>query len=172
MALVVAVLGVLFGIVVAIKVRDAGALFISAIALFAAFIVGVVIDAPVAWVTRDKVDISYELAALNDGRSTQGSFFLGSGSIDSVSSFMFYAKEGDGYVLRDWPASSSKVVETDGTPRAVYSCDDYGTVPRPFRWTTKMILDDGWGWIDCQHAFVTFYVPPGSVKQQYDLDAQ
>lgn len=172
MAFVVAALGILLGIFLAIKNRDGAYIFVCGMAAFAAFFVGILIDGPVAWITRDKVDITYSLAALNDGRKTEGGFFLGSGQIDSVPSFMFYAKDGDGYVLRDWSADSSRVVETDGTPRAVYHCDDYGSVPRPFRWTTKMILDDGWGWIDCGHASVTFYVPPGSVKQSYDLDAQ
>lgn len=172
MAVIVAVLGVLLGIFLAFKNREFSYIMVSAISLFVAFIVGVVIDGPINWAMRDKVDVTYGLAALNDGRKTQGSFFLGSGTIDSVPSFMYYAEDGDGYVLRDWSARSSRVVETTGKPRAVFTCDDYGSVPRPFRYSVKMILDDGWGWVDCRHAFVTFYVPPGSVKQEITLDAQ
>ena len=172
MALVVLIGFILTGIVLSIKYREGGPMMLALFGLFAAMIAGLAIDGPVAWATRSKVDMSYNLAALNDGKDTRGSFFLGSGTIDSVPSFMFYAEDGDGYGLRDWPASSSRVVETSGDPHVVYHCDDYGSVPRPFRWTTKMILDDGWGWIDCQHASLTFYVPAGSVKQSYTLDAQ
>lgn len=174
MALIILGLFVLIGVGGAIIYREFGFVLFAAMGFIFALMAGLLIDWPVSWATRDKVDITYELGALNDGRSTKGSFFLGSGSIDSVPSFMYYVKDGDGFVLRDWPARSSKVIETDSTPRVVYRCDDYGTVPRPFRWTTKMMEDSGWvdEWIDCGHAFVTFYVPPGSVKQQYNLDAQ
>jgi len=172
MALIVTVLGLIFSIYMMIRHRDSIYFMLVAFSIAAGLITGLVVDAPVAMLTRSHVDVSYNLAALNDGKDTRGSFFLGSGQIDSVPSFMFYAQDGDGYVLRSWDADSSRVVETDGTPRAVYTCDDYGTVPRPFRWTTKMILDDGWGWVDCDHAFVTFYVPHNSIKQQYNLDAQ
>jgi hypothetical protein len=172
MALIVFIGFVLTAIFLAIKHREGGPLILIVFGLFAAFIAGLAVDAPVAWATRSNKDISYNLAALNDSKNTRGSFFLGSGTIDSVPSFMFYAEDGDGYVLRSWDASSSRVVETDGKPHVVYHCDDYGTVPRPFRYPVKMILDDGWGWVDCRHASLTFYVPAGSVKQSYTLDAQ
>ena len=138
--------------------------------LMGSLLTALIIDAPVSWIMRDRAEFSYDLGALNDGRSTQGSFFLGSGTIDSVPSFMYYERDGDGYVLRDWPASSSKVVETKGDPQVVYNCYDYSSVPRPFRWAPQM-MEDG-SVYDCRHAFVTFYVPPGSVQQQYILDAQ
>lgn len=173
MALVVFVLFVIAAIFLAIKHREGSLLGLIVFGLFGALISGLVIDAPVAMATRSSKNVTYNLAALNDGKDTRGSFFLGSGTIDSVPSFMFYAEDGDdGYFLRSWDASASRVVETSGTPRVVYHCDDYSTVPRPFRWSTKMILDDGWGWVDCRHASLTFYVPTGSVRQQYTLDAQ
>lgn len=158
-------------VVFAIKEREGMvAMFGLAAAVIGGLLTALIVDAPVAWVQRDRVDFSYSLGALNDGRETQGSFFLGSGTIDSVPSFMYYVQEGDGYVLRDWPASSSKVVETEGDPKVVYNCYDYSDVWLPFRWAPQMVEDGSV--YDCRHAFVTFYVPPGSVKQQYTLDAQ
>lgn len=158
------------GIVLAIALRDALCLLGGLItALIGAIFTGLLIDLPVNAIQRDKINETYNLAALNDGKSTEGSFFLGSGTVDSVPSFMFYAKDGDGYVLRSWDAASSRVVETEGAPRVVYTCDDYSSVPAPFKWAAYMILED---YVDCEHASVTFYVPPGSVKQQYTLDAE
>lgn len=171
MAIIVVAICVLTCLFLGVKQRESWYIFPAVMSLFVGLFVGLVIDGPVNWAMREKTDFTYNLATLNDGRETQGSFFLGSGTIDSVPSFMFYEEDGDGYVLRDWPASSSRVVETTGEPHVVYTCDDYSDVPRPFRWTAVMITEDG-DYIDCQHAFVTFYVPPGSVKREVTLDAQ
>lgn len=158
-------------VVFAVKEREGMiAMFGLVAAMMGGLLTALIIDAPVAWIQRDRAEFSYNLGALNDGRSTKGSFFLGSGTIDSVPSFMFYAEDGDGYVLRDWSAAPSRVVETEGKPRVVYNCYDYSDVWLPFRWAPQM-LEDG-SLYDCGHAFVTFYVPPGSVQQQYTLDAQ
>ncbi len=140
---------------------------VTAIAAIAGMLV---INLPASIFLKDDVVLEYNLKAMQDGSSTTGSFFLGSGTINDVPSFMYYVEYDDGSVsLESAYASDSVVVETDENPRVTYECEYYGDIPTALIWPVNHFGTDGD--YDCTGT-VTFYVPENSVKSQYVLDAE
>lgn len=97
------------------------------------------------------------LAALQDGSSSSGSFFLGSGTYDEHPSFFYYEKSGNEYHLEHIDADLAVVIETSEAPRVEYQ---HEVGDHPF-WAIPVAGYD----------HVKFYVPEGSVISNYSLDA-
>lgn len=102
------------------------------------------------------------------GSEGRGGFFGGFGSIDSEAVFMYYTKDGEYYKLRHVDADRVKIVQTDeGQPRYEKQCgnsaDLAGWLRMPF-WDYDSIICDS-------YSDLTFFVPEGSIKQQFNLDA-
>lgn len=105
-----------------------------------------------------EVESTSKLAALQDGHSSYGSFFLGSGSYNEAPAFFYYERHGkDVYTLEHAYAEYATVVETDDAPRVEYLEEKSD---HPF-----------WAIPVAPESFVTFYVPRGSVMSNYSLDA-
>lgn len=97
------------------------------------------------------------IAALGDGSSISGRFYLGSGTIDEKMVFNYYADNGGSYSLMQAGAEISSIVEDDG------KYVETSVKVTPSRWYT-------FGMETVTH--VTFHVPKNSVKNNYILDAQ
>lgn len=127
------------------------------------------ISMPVSYAMVDKIEVEHKIRVMKDGSETQGSFFLGSGSVDGEPAFMYYEVDENGAArLKDVDADRASVVETDGTPRVVQECDDFRDVPEFLTFPINMFTDGG---IDCYGDY-TFYVPKGSIRDGYVLDAE
>jgi hypothetical protein len=122
------------------------------------------------WV--EDTPVQSRLVSLADGSSTHGSFFLGSGSVDSEPVFFFYRESDDGsYRLEHRDAEYVSIVETSGVPHMETLCVDYSHLPRWFDW--PLPRSEAPNYSDCRdNDPTTFYVPEGSIKSNYILDAQ
>lgn len=117
--------------------------------------------APVAYNAVKVPDVTYsDLATLNDGSGVQGSFFLGSGTINSTAVFMYYTNDNGVYRLNHVDADYATVTYTDGPPRLLY----HNTKSGNHFWALDWFGDD--------YTQYEFQVPAGSVKQSFNLDAQ
>lgn len=132
----------------------------------AGFVVALFVGA-VVYGGTSVVDRTVRLESLQDGSSVRGSFFLGSGVINEVSVFTWYEQPQLGsYRQARADADDSTVHYTDQAPRYVVHIEKYqdGSF-----WGT-------WGWrLDAGNEVYRtydFYVPKGSVKSSYELDAK
>ena len=116
--------------------------------------------------------VTSDIVSLADGQGTHGSFFLGSGSIDSKPVFFFYRQSANGsFRLEHRDADNVSIVETTGQPYMETLCVDYSHLPRWFDWPVKR--SEAPDYNDCRtNDPTTFYVPEGSIKSNYILDAQ
>ena len=103
---------------------------------------------------------STPLACLNDGTSLKGNFFLGSGYVDEQMTYTYYVKVKDYYKLEQLPASDVLIKYTKGPARILKveqvednSFRSYFGIGRP---NTRFVI----------------YVPKGSIKNNYQLDAK
>lgn len=119
-----------------------------------------------AWITYHDETKTFEMKSIGTSTATQGrytsSIFLGSGYISQEPVYYWYGKNPDGsYTLANVTAGLSRVIETtDGNPRAVCqrgvsSWPDFVSEP----------YDDANDGTHC-----TFYVPPGSIASDIDLE--
>ena len=97
------------------------------------------------------------LVTLQDGTSVSGRFFLGSGSVDGKPGYTYYRGDGvNGFSLESVAANKAIVKYSTEAPRV------------------EKILTCGPGLFSnsCVSSQYVFYVPEGSVKQDYTLDAK
>jgi hypothetical protein len=142
--------------------------------LFAALAVGVGAGVPtgiVYEVQRTTAPIESSLKTLADGQGVEGRFFLGSGSVDSEPVFFYYSgSDQDGYRLRHVDADYVTIHETDDEPKMVRYCEDNSTVSGWVTWPLKTYTGSRY---DCYSDSEThFYVPRGSIQNNYILDAE
>lgn len=113
------------------------------------------------------VERTVRLESLQDGSSVRGSFFLGSGVIDEVSVFTWYEQPQPGsYRQARADADSSTVHYTDGAPRYIVHIEQ---IEGGSFWGTWGFRGDSGDEVNRTY---DFYVPKGSVKSQYELDAK
>lgn len=137
---------------------DAFCLFIVGMVTFiGGMIMNAIIQTAVTG-THYEVSQTYELHTLHDSSGTTGSFFLGSGTIDSKPVFMYYEKQGDSYFLRHADADFATVIESTSTPHVDKLVERANN-----KW---------WGLAFGAGHSVNFYVPKGSVVSNYTLDAK
>lgn len=109
-------------------------------------------------VNNDETVKVVPLASLSDGSGIHGSFFLGSGYVDSRPMFMYYTNNGGVYRLKQEPADRSFVTYTDGPPQLVIHYENSSN-----RWVS-VVNDDS--------PEYEFRVPQGSVKSDFTLDTK
>lgn len=128
-----------------------------------------------------RTPVDQDIVSLNDGTGTTGRFFLGSGYIDSHPVFFYYTGDGfNGYRAHTINAEHADVKYTTGAPHMEAYCQDWTNAAKwsyiPFwHWGNKPDSVDDPGCTDENYdidVWVTFYVPPGSVQQNYTLDSQ
>ena len=130
-----------------------------------AILIGGIIGTAVAFALLAKTEIvktTYNLEALQDNNSVKGSFYLGSGQIDGKMKYVFYYENDGYYKLEQADYNEVKVKYSDEKPKAE-------------RFNRKYIKDafiNNFA-IDCNcYQEYIIYVPKGTIKQNYSLDAQ
>ena len=104
----------------------------------------------------EEVVEKYDLVAINDAQSVNGSFFLGCGSINENMYFVFYFEKADG-------AIQYKRVKAEWC--SVYESDEYKT-PKAELINKGNLLSGA-----CYES-AKFYVPVGTIKRNYNLDLE
>ena len=130
-----------------------------------ALFIGAIIGTVVAFALPAKTEIvktTYNLEALQDNNSVKGSFFLGSGQIEGKMKYIFYYKMDGFYKLEQADYEEVKVKYSDEKPKA----------ERFNRKNVKDAFINNFA-IDCnRYQEYIIYVPKGTIKQNYTLDAQ
>lgn len=129
----------------------------------------------------ERTAVSQPIASLGDTTGVHGNFFLGSGQVDSHPAYFYYTGDGtNGFQAHQINANYADIKYTTGEPRLELYCRDWthaaewAYVPG-WKWGSSPndVYDGGCraddGSID---VWATFYVPEGSVQQNYTLDAQ
>lgn len=108
-----------------------------------------------------KLEKTIYLENLSDGNSMSGSFFLGCGTIDNVWNYSFYYMEPNGNIklqsIKDDGSTKINIFYTKSRPRV-----------NQYRWVETKPWQFG---IASGNIKYEFYIPAGSVKQQFILDA-
>jgi len=108
------------------------------------------------------VKTTYNLEALQDNNSVTGSFFLGSGQIEGKMKYVFYYERDGFYKLEQADYEEVKVKYSNEKPKA----------ERFNRKNVKDAFINNFA-IDCNcYQEYIIYVPKGTIKQNYTLDAQ
>jgi hypothetical protein len=101
-----------------------------------------------------------DIVALQDGNATQGSFFLGTGVIDSTPKYTFYINE----------SGAKQLVSIDANDIRVYDNADHPYVVR------QHDCELSWGdWFAvCMDSdrYTEVHVPAGTIRSDYVLDAK
>lgn len=108
-----------------------------------------------------------KLESLVDGSDIRGSFFLGSGVINEVSVFTWYEQSEPGsYRQEQADADVSTVHFTTDAPHYVLTVKRHDDGPFIGKWGLRADAGEGVEWT------YDFYVPKGTIKNNYTLDAQ
>lgn len=133
--------------------------------VFLGLLIGGVIGTAIAFALPAKTEIvktTYNLEALQDNNSVKGSFFLGSGQIEGKMKYVFYYERDGFYKLEQADYEEVKVKYSDEKPKA----------ERFNRKNVKDAFINNFA-IDCNcYQEYIIYVPKGTIKQNYSLDAQ
>lgn len=103
-----------------------------------------------------------ELAAMQDGIQTSGQFFLGSGSVDEETYYLFYAKTGETSYVMDKRTTNTSTIFEDEEHEPYLT--DYDQVFRTDLWL--------WIALPTLSRRSEFHIPKGSVLQNFRLDLQ
>jgi len=119
------------------------------------------------WRYIDRTISDDKITSLDLGQVTEGSFFLGSGSIDGETYYYYYKYESDGgFTLQKAPTKFSKIY-MDSTPENSHVVISNGDVnPTQCRndWSDDLCRKEAWV---IQKNYV-FHIPKGSIKRDYN----
>ena len=102
------------------------------------------------------------MAALQDGSSIEGSFFLGCGSINEKMTYTFLmGNEEEGFKMEQVDASSVTIKFTEDAPH-------YTKMRSKLNWYGRFL----WGVDSIGASEYVFYVPEGTIKYNYNIDLQ
>ena len=130
-----------------------------------AIIIGGIIGTALAFVLPAKTEIvktTYNLEALQDNNSVKGSFFLGSGQIEGKMKYVFYYERDGFYKLEQADYSKVKVKYSNEKPKA----EIFNRKNVKDAFINNFAID-----CNCYQEYI-IYVPKGTIKQNYSLDAQ
>ena len=128
-------------------------------------IIGIIIGFMVAIILPAKtikMKEVYVIECLQDNPSTQGSFFLGTGQVDGIFKYAFYYKYEDGFQMKLVNYNDAIVKYSDENPRV----ERYFNKPKENELINLFAIDSP------DYSKYYIYVPKGSIKQIYTLDAQ
>ncbi len=107
---------------------------------------------------------TYLLETLQDNNSVSGSFFLGSGYINGEMKYVFYYETDGGYRMKQLKYYNVLIKYTSETPKV----ETYRKVQTDaFINKFSVYMGD----CGCNNKNI-IYVPKGTIKQNYNLDAQ
>ena len=113
---------------------------------------------------REKIITYHNLEALQDGNKISGNFFLGSGNINGNMCYVFYYEENGLFKMGQLRSNSVSINYVEGKP----VLETIKEMEKEDAFINYFALDH-----DC--SFSTEYimhVPKGTIKQNYNLDAQ
>lgn len=166
------ILFALFGLVFAIKavwdygyydfveivMNTLGTLFIIFIAAF----IGLAVAFALPMKTETVVD-EYKIECLQDNSTTSGRFFLGTGYIEGEMKYVFYYSENGVFKMKQTDYKNTSIKYSDEIKAERYREKEVKAFINYFA------LDD-----ICSESNMRFilYVPKGTIRQNYNLDAQ
>lgn len=111
---------------------------------------------------EETITKSYSLESIQDNNGARGSMFLGCGVIESRMTYVFYYDDGGAYKMGMADYTKASIVYSDSSPRIEYIGKK--------RVKGKII---NYFALDCMCSnSVVFYIPRGSITNDYKLDAQ
>lgn len=134
--------------------------FFTLIALLIGALIGVVV-AIVLPAKTEIVKTTYNLETLQDNNSVKSSFFLGCGQIDGKMKYVFYYERDGFYKLEQVDYEEVKVKYSDEKPK----------VERFNRKYVKDAFINNFAFDDNSYQEYIIYVPKGTIRQNYTLDA-
>lgn len=142
-------------------------------AAFGAIVLGPLVTTIFLTTTADRPARTSYIVNMGDTMGVSGRFFLGSGTIESGPAYFYYTGNGtDGFHAHSVDASGVTVkYDDEGPPRMECFAKDWRTSPK---WILAPFPEWDDDWPECNYGVdeVVFYVPTGTVKQNYTLDAQ
>lgn len=99
---------------------------------------------------------TFEIENLQDNNSVSGSFFIGTGSIDGVMKYVFYHKVDGGFKMMQLDYKDTIIKYSNDLPRVEKLCN---------------YSESNFG-VSFLRTIYVIYVPEGTIKQSYILDAQ
>ena len=161
--LIFIIIGIILAIIIGLINEDDGVfIFLNSvlygfIGMYVGLMVAVILPAKTI-----KMKEVYVIECLQDNPSTQGSFFLGSGRVDGTFKYVFYYKYEDGFQMKLVDYNDAIVKYSDENPRV----ERYFNKPKENELINLFALDRP------DYSKYYIYVPKGSIKQNYTLDAQ
>lgn len=154
------IFAIIFTIIAIYIVEEIEEIFAAPIiGFFVGFFIGIMIPSN----TEITLKKTYYLVNMQDNSNVEGSFFLGSGTVDEELKYTFYYKSGESYKLKQIPADLAKIkyLKGDNKPRIEVrgkeKTDDFIN-----HFSINTIDDNNY----------TIFVPEGSIKNNYKLDAK
>lgn len=108
------------------------------------------------------VKTTYKLESIQDNRSVNGSFFLGSGNINGSMKYVFYYEENGFYKMEQVDYSKVKIKYVDSN----HIAERFDEIQSKDAFINNFSL----GFTYCKGYII--YVPKGTIKNNYTLDAQ
>lgn len=108
---------------------------------------------------------TYNMAAIQDNSSVKGSFFLGSGSINGTMKYVYYYMEdSNSYRMNQVDYDKAKVIYSSEPPKVIiyHLTEDVNTLRSKFN-TGGLLRETEW---------YEFYIPKGSIQNNFTLDAK
>jgi hypothetical protein len=124
-------------------------------------IVGGIVAMSLPAQTEYKCVETRNIAALQDNSSISGSFFLGCGTIKEHIVYYSYVEKNGTYKLEKFELNDVSIKFSDQRPRV----EKWRNVPIKGK-IINLFAIDSW------HSEYIFYVPQGTIKQNFNLDAQ
>lgn len=127
-------------------------------------IMGCLVGLFVAWLLPAKeqeVKYTYNLETLQDGNRVSGSFFLGCGTIDGKMQYVYYYESQDGYRMNQIDYDKVVIKYSADNPRI----ETYRMEPIKGKFINNFAFD-----VTKERNII--FVPKGTIKQNFSLDAQ
>ena len=161
------ILFALLGLVVAVEYVWYGRpILLNIFATMCLICVGAFIGLLVAFILPMKTKTvmeSYKIVSLQDNNSSEGNFFLGSGYMDGKIKYAFYYQKDDGYKLKTVDSENTTIRYSDNI-----KCERYKQAEVK-SFINYFAIDDLSSESNSEYII---YVPKGTIKENYSLDAQ
>lgn len=112
--------------------------------------------------TTEQKQYSSNIESLNDNNSINGSFFLGCGQIEGKMKYVFYYEEKGLYKMMQVDCEKASIKYTDSKPKATMIQKE----------PTKSMINEFAIDLDLYDKIYIIEVPKGTIKNNYNLDAQ
>lgn len=133
-----------------------GGIGLAAIMLLASIIIALFIPSKTFMAKYE-----YDIIALQDNQGVDGSFFLGIGSVNSSMKYFMYVDYGDHVKMKTLSTERTEIKVSD---KPYLEIKQRTEVPNAFINNFSLLFND--------YEKFTIYVPEGTIKQNYTLDAK